>query len=217
MSEWESWKGTPGKRGRPEGSEKTSGDKTKDQTPVVLPGPEVVLVKLFFTNEKWIPGGIPKKENLVRVAKETQRGLQVAGSFQRVREERVDTGELTEVRNVNVLRFLKELVRAGYGLSNNIHYFEKSKGGYSQFTLVTEWVKGKETEVSQDLMYELRMLVQVFGWESAKLWKNPYDPVSKKTVWTVNLLHIIPPEKAREKNLTSLSFDRWVRSGKRQK
>jgi len=174
--------------------------------------PDVILVKFFFTNEERIPQGIPKKERSRVITKEASRGFQVPGSFEKFRKDRVDTGKSTQVRNVSVKKFISELRKAGFKLSSNPHYFEKNKGGYSQYIVVTEWTKTDQVlpEIPEGIITGLKILTDAFAWEIANLWKNPWDPVGKKMVWTVNLAHVLLPEERQKRTLKSLSLNRWL-------
>lgn len=207
MSEEENWNGKEVSgseiKGRPEATEINT-----EQTQ-----PDVVLVKLFFTNEERIPKGIPKKERTRVITKEANRGFQTPGSFEKHRKDRVDTGKSTQVRDVSVKEFISELREAEFRLSSNPHYFEKKKGGYSQYIVVTEWTRTKNQilpEIPEETMTGIKILTDMFAWETCQLWKNPWDPVSKKMVWTVNLMHVLLPEQRQKVRLRPLSFNRWV-------
>ena len=169
--------------------------------------PEVVLVKFNFTNPRWFPKGTQRKERTKAMVKETDRGFQVPGSYERVRPGRVDTGNHQEVRNVLVKQFLNELKDAGFCLTGS-HYFEKEGRGY---TVVTEWTRAPlpiKTEISEETIEGLRVLSEVFGWGICHLWQNPRDEVTSKLVWTVNLTNLVIP--AKMENEKFLSFKRWV-------
>lgn len=167
--------------------------------------PDVVLVKLNLTNEKRIPKGIPKKERTKATVKEAARGMEVSGSFEKVRKDRVDTGVHKEISNVIVKQFLHELREAGYKLSENTHYFKKNNGKRG-FTVVTEWTKTTEiATIPEKTMEGIKILTEMFGYKNCHLWQNPAE--NGKTVWTVNLGGLIPPPLRTVKDL---SFRKWV-------
>jgi len=172
--------------------------------------PEVILVKFNFTNERWVPKGIQKKERTQSGIKEADRGFKVPGSYERVRPGRVDTGKHQEVRNVVVKQFLNELKEAGFCLTGS-HYFEKESKGY---TVVTEWTHAPlpiEKGISEETREGLRVLSEIFGWGVCHLWQNPRDAVTSKIVWTVNLTNLVIPAKF-DQNTKALSFKRWASS-----
>lgn len=172
--------------------------------------PEVILVKFTFTNSRWVPKGIPRKERTKTVIKEVDRSFKVPGSYEKVRPGRVDTGDHQKIRSVTVNQFIREIRENGFYLTG-CHYFEKENGGYAT---VTEWTHAPlpiKTEIPEEIREGLRALSEIFGWGICHLWKNPRDVITKKVVWTVNLTNLIIPAKFGQ-DMRPLSFKKWVSS-----
>lgn len=170
--------------------------------------PNVILVEFNFTNGKRIPSGIPRKERTNTVVKEAARGFQFPGSYQKDLG-KVETGEHKEVDNVTVRQFVREIGKQGYKLSGETHYFKKDNG--KGFTVITEWIRTSEiAKIPEETMYGIRVLTEIFGWKFCHLWQNPAE--KGKTVWAVNLMHIMLPDEIRKTNIKDLSLKKWIHS-----
>jgi hypothetical protein len=139
--------------------------------------------------------------------KEIERGIKNPGSYGRIRQMRVDTGNHIQVKYVNLKRFIKEIKEAGYQLVD-CHYFEKQTTFGRKFTVVTVYSRlplPNEVQFSVETMRGVRELISL-TWKFCHLWKNPAE--NGKTVWTINLMHIFPNTTTTQ--LKSLSFKRWL-------